>query len=103
MPDFCLQLYFLRTAEPFIVEIMLVLYKNNMNCKVLFGVLLSEKMEIDMEKIKELADLAGISSSYVDKTGAVHYTTDEIRQFFLKSMGYDAVSYTHLTLPTIGG
>lgn len=92
MPDFCLQLYFLRTAEPFIVEIMLVLYKNNMNCKVLFGVLLSEKMEIDMEKIKELADLAGISSSYVDKTGAVHYTTDEIRQVFLKSMGYDVES-----------
>ena len=45
-----------------------------------------------MEKIKELADLAGISSSYVDKTGAVHYTTDEIRQFFLKSMGYDVES-----------
>lgn len=45
-----------------------------------------------MEKIKKLADLAGISSSYTDKTGVVHYTTDEIRQYFLKSMGYGAES-----------
>ncbi len=45
-----------------------------------------------MKKIKELADLTGISSSYIDKTGEIHYTTDEIRQYFLWSMGYDIES-----------
>lgn len=45
-----------------------------------------------MKKIKELADLTGISSSYLDKTGEIHYTTDEIRQYFLRSMGYDIES-----------
>lgn len=45
-----------------------------------------------MKKIKELADLTGISSSYVDKIGKTHYTTDEIRQYFLRSMGYDIES-----------
>ena len=40
-----------------------------------------------MEKLKELAELAGISSSFVDKTGKTHFTTDSVREFFLKSMG----------------
>lgn len=43
-----------------------------------------------MQKLQELAELAGISSSYVDKTGKTHYTTDEVRRFFLKNMGYAA-------------
>ena len=45
-----------------------------------------------MKKIKELADLTGISSSYLDKTGEIHYTTVEIRQYFLWSMGFDIES-----------
>lgn len=43
-----------------------------------------------MQKLQELAESAGISSSYVDKTGKTHYTTDEVRRFFLKNMGYAA-------------
>ncbi len=41
-----------------------------------------------MENLRKLAELAGISSSYVDKTGVVRYTTDRSRELFLKSMGY---------------
>lgn len=41
-----------------------------------------------MNKLQELADLAGISSSYIDKVGNVHYTSDDVREFFLESMGY---------------
>lgn len=42
-----------------------------------------------MNGLQKLAELAGISSSYVDKSGITHYTTDDIRLFFLKAMGYD--------------
>ncbi|MDO4162082.1 MAG: 4-alpha-glucanotransferase [Pseudomonadota bacterium] len=41
-----------------------------------------------MCNLQELAELAGISSSYVDKTGQTHFTDDNVRKFFLKSMGY---------------
>jgi len=42
-----------------------------------------------MNNLKELAESAGISSSYIDKTGATHYTEDSSRELFLKSMGYE--------------
>ena len=42
-----------------------------------------------MHDLKELAEMAGISSSYVDKTGITHDTEDSSRRLFLKSMGYD--------------
>ncbi len=45
-----------------------------------------------MERIRLLAELAGISSSYSDKTGVTHYTTDDIRQFFLNAMKYHTES-----------
>ena len=41
-----------------------------------------------MNKLQELSNLAGISSSYIDKVGNIHYTSDEVNQFFLESMGY---------------
>ena len=41
-----------------------------------------------MNKLLELAELAGISSSYIDKVGEVHYTSDEVRRFFLNAMGF---------------
>lgn len=41
-----------------------------------------------MNKLQKTADLAGISSSYIDKVGNIHYTTDAVRAFFLESMGY---------------
>ena len=40
-----------------------------------------------MEKLRELAELASISSSFVDKIGQTHFTTDRVREFFLDSMG----------------
>ena len=40
-----------------------------------------------MEKLKQLAELASISSSFVDKTGQTHFTTDKVREFFLNAMG----------------
>lgn len=43
-----------------------------------------------MQDLQTLAEKAGISSSYIDKTGQIHYTTDEVRKFFLKNMGYKA-------------
>lgn len=43
-----------------------------------------------MEKLQELAEVAGISSSYIDKVGNIHYTDDDVRRFFLKNMGYAA-------------
>ena len=39
-----------------------------------------------MQDLQTLAEKAGISSSYIDKTGQIHYTTDEVRKFFLKNM-----------------
>lgn len=42
-----------------------------------------------MSKLRELADLAGISSSYIDKIGGVHYTSDDVRAFFLEAMGFE--------------
>ena len=41
-----------------------------------------------MQNLQKLAETAGISSSYVDKTGKTHYTTDEVRRYFLENMGY---------------
>ena len=49
-----------------------------------------------MQKLQELAESAGISSSYVDKTGITHYTTDDVRRFFLKNMGYFAETETEI-------
>lgn len=43
-----------------------------------------------MNKLQQLAELVGISSSYIDKMGNTHYTSDEIRKFFLQAMGYSA-------------
>ncbi|MBQ9731854.1 MAG: 4-alpha-glucanotransferase [Alphaproteobacteria bacterium] len=43
-----------------------------------------------MNSLKKMAEIMGISSSYIDKVGIEHYTTDEIRKFFLKSMGLDS-------------
>ena len=40
-----------------------------------------------MEKLRELAELASISSSFVDKIGQTHFTTDKVREFFLNAMG----------------
>lgn len=43
-----------------------------------------------MENLRKLAEAAGISSSYIDKTGKEHQTADEVRRFFLQSMGIAA-------------
>lgn len=43
-----------------------------------------------MTNLKELAEAAKISSSYIDKTGVEHQTTDSIRRFFLNAMGCKA-------------
>lgn len=51
-----------------------------------------------MQKLQELAESAGISSSYVDKTGITHYTTDDVRRFFLKNMGYFAETETEIEM-----
>lgn len=40
-----------------------------------------------MDKLQTLAEAAGISSSYIDKTGKTHETTDNVRHFFLNAMG----------------
>jgi 4-alpha-glucanotransferase len=45
-----------------------------------------------MNTLKDLAELAGISSSYVDKTGKTQVTNDEVRKFFLKAMNIKAES-----------
>lgn len=42
-----------------------------------------------MKNLEKLANLVGISSEYIDKIGKTHYTTDFVRQFFLKEMGYN--------------
>lgn len=46
-------------------------------------------LRYNMNKIQELAELVGISSSYIDKVGNTHYTSDYVREFFLKAMHYD--------------
>lgn len=51
-----------------------------------------------MQKLQELAESAGISSSYVDKTGITLYTTDDVRRFFLKNMGYFAETETEIEM-----
>lgn len=43
-----------------------------------------------MTNLQTLAEAAKISSSYIDKTGKEHQTTDDIRRFFLNAMGYKA-------------
>lgn len=43
-----------------------------------------------MTTLTELAELAGVSSSYIDKTGKEHFTSDEVRRFFLNAMHYNA-------------
>lgn len=45
-----------------------------------------------MTTLTELAELAGISSSYIDKTGVEHFTSDSVRRFFLNAMHYNADS-----------
>lgn len=45
-----------------------------------------------MTTLTELAELAGISSSYIDKTGKEHFTSDDVRRFFLNAMHYHANS-----------
>lgn len=45
-----------------------------------------------MSKLEKLAEISGISSEYIDKTGKTHYTTDEVRRCFLKDMGYNTDS-----------
>lgn len=49
-----------------------------------------------MNTLKDLAELAGISSSYVDKTGKTQVTNDEVRKFFLKAMKIKAESQTDI-------
>ena len=51
-----------------------------------------------MNKLKELSELVGISSSYVDKVGKTHYTTDSVRKFFLDSMRYNTLDDIENTL-----
>ena len=43
-----------------------------------------------MNKLTNLAEMVGISSSYIDKTGKKHDTSDEVRRFFLEAMGIKA-------------
>jgi len=45
-----------------------------------------------MNTLVELAEKAGISSSYIDKTGQKHDTTDDVRLFFLNAMNIPADS-----------
>ncbi|MCM1324258.1 MAG: 4-alpha-glucanotransferase [Acetobacter sp.] len=61
-----------------------------------------------MTNLQTLAETAKISSSYIDKTGLEHQTTDSIRRFFLNAMGYKANSeqeiadsLKQLTTPTV--
>ncbi|MEE6208035.1 MAG: 4-alpha-glucanotransferase [Alphaproteobacteria bacterium] len=42
-----------------------------------------------MTTLTHLAELAGIASSYIDKMGNTHITSDDVRRFFLSSMGFD--------------
>lgn len=43
-----------------------------------------------MATLRQLAEKAGISSAYTDKTGTIRNTADNVRSFFLKSMGIKA-------------
>ncbi len=43
-----------------------------------------------MNKLTNLAEMVGISSSYIDKTGKKHDTPDDVRRFFLEAMGIKA-------------
>jgi len=45
-----------------------------------------------MDLLRKLAELSGIASSYVDKTGKTHKTTDDVRRFFLKAMNIPALN-----------
>lgn len=45
-----------------------------------------------MNILKELAELSGIASSYVDKTGKTHYTSDDVRRFFLNAMNIPSLN-----------
>ena len=51
-----------------------------------------------MNNLTNLAEMAGISSSYIDKTGIKHETPDEVRRFFLESMGFSAKSDEEISL-----
>lgn len=44
----------------------------------------------NMKKLEDLAKLVGISSSYIDKIGINHNTSDKVRGFFLDAMGFDS-------------
>ncbi len=41
-----------------------------------------------MENLTKLAEMVGISSEYIDKTGKTHHTTDDVRRCFLTEMGF---------------
>jgi len=45
-----------------------------------------------MNSLENLAELAGVSSSYIDKTGQKHETTDAVRHYFLNAMDIPAKS-----------
>lgn len=45
-----------------------------------------------MDKLQKLAENAGISSSYIDKTGKTHFTEDKVRHYFLNAMGIKTAS-----------
>ena len=51
-----------------------------------------------MNTLRELAELAGISSSYIDKTGQKHDTSDDVRLFFLNAMKIPAASEMDMIL-----
>ena len=51
-----------------------------------------------MNNLTNLAEMAGISSSYIDKTGIKHETPDDVRRFFLESMGFSAKSDEEISL-----
>lgn len=42
--------------------------------------------------LRKLSEIFGITSSYVDKMGVKHFTSDELRKTFLKSMGIKNIS-----------
>ncbi len=58
--------------------------------KILFIFILKKKGVFGMNKLTNLAEMVGISSSYIDKTGKKHDTPDDVRRFFLEAMGIKA-------------
>lgn len=54
-----------------------------------------------MSTLQNLAELANISSSYVDKTGQTHFTTDDVRHFFLDAMNIPAQTEAEIAASTL--